>query len=634
MGNVNFQYLDNNFKSFREFFKIEFSSMKIIAMIPARYGASRFPGKLMQDLGGKPVIVRTYEATVATELFHEVYVVTDSEIIFNEIENSGGHAIMSQKEHDCGSDRIAEAVENMDIDIVVNVQGDEPFTSREGLEQVLSVFSGPDAEKIDLASLMTEIHDWKEISDPNCVKVIVDKENFALYFSRSPIPYPRDKNAAVQYYKHKGIYAFRKQAILDFYKLPLRSLEAAEKIECIRYLEYGKNIKMAISNTQGIEIDTPEDLIRANKILKEDKKETVNNKYRNFPMVPKVVFGPGSFDQLSSILAPNRKDKAPFIFLVDDVFKGQELVERINLRFNDKLIFISSDEEPKTVQVDQIVKDIKTEFTYKPSGIVGIGGGTILDLAKAVSIMLSNKGSASDYQGWDLVRNKAVYHVGVPTISGTGAEVSRTTVLTGPVRKLGINSDFTPFDQVVLDPDLTLGVPKNQWFFTGMDCFIHCVESLNGTFLNAFSQSYGEKAYDLCMEIFVTDDLSDEESRGKLMMASWHGGMSIAYSQVGVAHAMSYGLSYVLGTKHGVGNCIVFDHLGEFYPEDVALFKTMVKKHGVAIPQNLCKNLTDAQITTMIDIALSLVPLWENALGEGWESTITRQKLRELYLKM
>lgn len=610
-------------------------SLKIIAMIPARYGASRFPGKLMQDLGGKPVIVRTYEAAKATKLFDEVFVVTDSDIIFNEIEQHGGKALMSKRDHDCGSDRIAEAVEHMNVDIVVNVQGDEPFTSKQGLEQVLSVFDGPDADKIDLASLMTEIHDWKEISDPNCVKVIVDKDNFALYFSRSPIPYPRDKNVAVQYYKHKGIYAFRKSALMDFYKLPMRSMEAAEKIECIRYLEYGKNIKMAISNTQGIEIDTPEDLIRANKVLKEEKKETVNNKYRNFPMVPKVVFGQGSFDQLSSILAPQRKDKAPFIFLVDDVFKSnKELIDRINPRFNDKIVFISADEEPKTSQVDQIVKEIKTEFTYKPSGIIGIGGGTILDLAKAVSIMLTNKGSAADYQGWDLVKSKAIYHVGVPTISGTGAEVSRTTVLSGPVRKLGINSDFTPFDQVILDPDLTIGVPKNQWFYTGMDCFIHCVESLNGTFLNAFSQSYGEKAYDLCKEIFVDNVLSDEESRGKLMMASWHGGMSIAYSQVGVAHAMSYGLSYVLGTKHGVGNCIVFDHLEEFYPKDVILFKEMVKSHGIEIPKHLCANLTDNQLNTMIDIALSLVPLWENALGDNWETIITRDKLKTLYLKM
>lgn len=604
-------------------------------MIPARYGASRFPGKLMQDLGGKPVIVRTYEATKKTALFDEVYVVTDSDIIFKEIELHGGNAIMSKKEHDCGTDRIAEAVEAMDVDIVVNVQGDEPFTSKAGLEEVLNVFKGPDADKIDLASLMTEIYDWKEISDPNSVKVIVDKDQFALYFSRSPIPYPRDKNAAVQYYKHKGIYAFRKAALMDFYRLPMRSLEAAEKIECIRYLEYGKNIKMAISNTQGIEIDTPEDLVRANKVLKEESNIAVNNKYRNFPMVPKVVFGRGSFDQLSSIIAPQRKDKAPFIFLVDDVFRGNdELIGRMNLRFNDKLIFVSAEEEPKTEQVDTIVKAIKAEFTYRPSGIIGIGGGSILDLSKAVSIMLTNKGSASDYQGWDLVHNKAVYHVGVPTISGTGAEVSRTTVLTGPEKKLGINSDYTPFDQVVLDPDLTVGVPKNQWFYTGMDCFIHCVESLNGTFLNEFSKSYGEKAYDLCKEIFLSDHLSEVESRGKLMMASWHGGMSIAYSQVGVAHAMSYGLSYVLGTKHGIGNCIVFDHLEEYYPEGVRLFKQMKAKHKIDLPKGLCANLSEHQMDTMINIALSLVPLWENALGENWELIMTRSKLRELYLKM
>ncbi len=604
-------------------------------MIPARYGASRFPGKLMQDLAGKPVIVRTYEAAKATNLFDEVYVVTDSDVIFKEIESYGGKAIMSLKEHDCGSDRIAEAVANMDIDIVVNVQGDEPFTSREGLEKVLAVFNEPDAEKIDLASLMTEIHDWKEISDPNCVKVIVDKDNFALYFSRSPIPYPRDKNVEVQYYKHKGIYAFRKQAIMDFYNLPMRSLEAVEKIECIRYLEYGKNIKMVVSNTSGVEIDTPEDLARANKLLKEEKPDTVNNKFRNFPMVPKVVFGEGCFDQLNSILTPQKKEKAPFVFLVDDAFQNNKaFLDRINLRFNDKLLFISTEEEPKTSQVDELVQNIKAEFTHIPSGIIGIGGGTVMDLAKAVAIMLNNAGSASDYQGWDLVKNKAVYHVGIPTISGTGAEVSRTTVLTGPVRKLGINSDFTPFDQVILDPELTTGVSKNQWFYTGMDCFIHCVESLNGTFLNAFSQSYGEKAYELCLEIFLEGSLSENEAQAKLMMASWHGGMSIAYSQVGVAHAMSYGLGYVLGTKHGVGNCIVFQYLEDYYPKDVALFNKMVEKHGVEIPQGVCKNLTEEQLETMINVALGMVPLWENALGSNWESIMTPQKLKELYLKM
>ncbi len=238
--------------------------MKIIAMIPARYGASRFPGKMMADLGGKPVIVRTYEATVKTGLFDRVYVVTDSKLIKDEIEHAGGIAIMSIKEHQTGSDRIAEAVEKIDTDIVVNVQGDEPFVKKEALQKVINVFYGKDSEKIDLASMMQEISDWKQIQDPNYVKVIVDRNNFALYLSRSPIPYLRDKNAGVRYFEHIGVYAFRKQALLDFSRLPALSLENAEKIECIRFLEYGKKIKMVETENAWIEIDTPEDLKKAN----------------------------------------------------------------------------------------------------------------------------------------------------------------------------------------------------------------------------------------------------------------------------------------------------------------------------------------------------------------------------------
>ncbi|MGB3605871.1 MAG: 3-deoxy-manno-octulosonate cytidylyltransferase [Psychroserpens sp.] len=242
--------------------------MNIISMIPARYSASRFPGKLMQNLAGKSVIVRTYEATVATQLFDDVYVITDSNIIFDEITRHGGKAIMSKKEHESGSDRIAEAVADLDVDIVVNVQGDEPFTERESLKKVLDVFDDDHNKNIDLASLMVEIHDWDEISNPNTVKVIVDQDNFALYFSRSPIPFPRDKQAGARYFKHKGIYAFRKEALLDFYKLPIQFIEATEKIECIRYLEYGKRIKMVETTVEGVEIDTPEDLERAKKLWK------------------------------------------------------------------------------------------------------------------------------------------------------------------------------------------------------------------------------------------------------------------------------------------------------------------------------------------------------------------------------
>ncbi len=235
-------------------------------MIPARYAASRFPGKLMQDLAGKPVILRTYEAALRTGLFDEVFVVTDSTIIFDTITEAGGKAIMSKEEHECGSDRIAEAVENIDVDIIVNVQGDEPFTDKKSLQGVLGVFQDDPKQEIDLASLMTRITDPSEINNPNTVKVIVDHRDFALYFSRSPIPYPRDEQRNISYYKHKGIYAFRKGALLDFRKLPMLPLEAAEKIEAIRYLEYGKKIKMVETEVTGIEIDTPEDLERAKEV--------------------------------------------------------------------------------------------------------------------------------------------------------------------------------------------------------------------------------------------------------------------------------------------------------------------------------------------------------------------------------
>ncbi|WP_211361181.1 3-deoxy-manno-octulosonate cytidylyltransferase [Maribacter flavus] len=232
-------------------------------MIPARYAASRFPAKLMQDLSGKPVIVRTYQAAVNTGLFDAVYVVTDSDIIYQTILAEGGNVLMSQKEHECGSDRIAEAVTDMDVDIIVNVQGDEPFTDRESLHGVLEVFKQDFEKEIDLASLMVRITDEDEIKNPNTVKVIVDNRNFALYFSRSPIPYPRATGDYTRYYKHKGIYAFRKSALMDFQRLPMLPLEATEKIEAIRYLEYGKKIKMVETTVTGIEIDTPEDLERA-----------------------------------------------------------------------------------------------------------------------------------------------------------------------------------------------------------------------------------------------------------------------------------------------------------------------------------------------------------------------------------
>ena len=241
--------------------------MKIIAMIPARYSASRFPGKLMKDLGGKTVILRTFEATLNTNLFDEVYVVTDSEIIQKNISDAGGNVIMSKTAHECGSDRIAEAVAFLDADIVINVQGDEPFIDKTSLSQLIEVFKEDVNKEIDLASLKVEITNQEDIENPNNVKVITDINNLAIYFSRSVIPFHRDKDISVKYYKHKGVYAFRKQALLDFYKTPMTPLEASEKIEAIRYQEIGKKIKMVETAIEAIGIDTPEDLEKAKKYL-------------------------------------------------------------------------------------------------------------------------------------------------------------------------------------------------------------------------------------------------------------------------------------------------------------------------------------------------------------------------------
>ena len=236
-------------------------------MIPARYAATRFPAKLMQPLGNKPVIRHTYDNTLATGLFDEVWVVTDSPIIYNEITSHGGRAVMSKKSHESGSDRIAEAVADMDADIIVNVQGDEPFVKTQPLQRLLEVFESGEGKKIQVASLMQVLKEQKLIDDPNYVKVAVDLQMNALMFSRNVLPYPRNQDLPIVYYEHIGVYAFRKQALMDFTHWPLTPLEAAEKIECLRYLEHGISIKMVVTDYMGIEIDTPEDLEKATRLL-------------------------------------------------------------------------------------------------------------------------------------------------------------------------------------------------------------------------------------------------------------------------------------------------------------------------------------------------------------------------------
>lgn len=355
-------------------------------------------------------------------------------------------------------------------------------------------------------------------------------------------------------------------------------------------------------------------------------------RFKNLKVVPKLVFGRGCFDDLSHIMSDQRSDTGSFmVYLIDDVHEGKPLMKRLPLHTNDLVILVNVDDEPKTKYVDELTEEIRCYASRMTDGIVGIGGGSTMDLAKAVSIMLTNPGSSSDYQGWDLVRNPSVYHVGVPTLAGTGAEVSRTTVLTGPSRKLGINSDYTPFNQIVLDPDLLEGAPKEQRFYTAMDSFIHASEALRGTFLNTFSEVHARTSRELVQEVFLNPGPDADD---KLMMASYLGGLSIAYSQVGVCHALSYGLSFVLGYHHGIGNCIVFNQLEEYYPEDVAAFREMLEKNNITLPSGVTRDVTDEQLDKMAEVSLFLEPLWQNALGPDWRKKMTGEKIRELFLRM
>ena len=358
--------------------------------------------------------------------------------------------------------------------------------------------------------------------------------------------------------------------------------------------------------------------------------------YKNIKNIDKIVFGNGSFSQLEDILKPHRiENNKYFVFIVDDFFDGKELANKLPAYEEDMVFFIdASHDEPKTGQIDRLRDEI-IDLKGTPSGIVGIGGGSIMDIAKALSVMVNNPGPSTKYQGLNLVKNPGVYHVGIPTISGTGAECSTTAVLTGPEKKLGIKCEWTPFNQLILDPELTLTVPKNQWFYTGMDTYIHCIESASGRLYNTFAKAYGDQSIELCKDVFLRENSGQSlENSEKLMVASLFGGLSLSYSEVGVCHALSYGLSYVLGTRHGLANCIAFNVLEDYYPDAVGDFKAMVEKHGIDLPKNMAKDWTDEQVTRMAEISYALSHMWDHAIGEDWKEKVTIDMIKELFYRM
>ena len=358
--------------------------------------------------------------------------------------------------------------------------------------------------------------------------------------------------------------------------------------------------------------------------------------YRNFKAVGRVLYGRNSFDQLDhDVLDELRIEKDSYVlFLVDKYFEDKDFLKRIPVHAQDILKIIDVTDEPKTKTVDAIVAEVKSLRPGLPVSVVGIGGGSVMDYAKATRLMFTNEGSSSQYQGLDFIKNKGVHCTVIPTISGAGAEVSMTTVLTGPVKKLGIKGNFTPADQLVLDPALIASVPDPQRFYTAMDCYIHNIESRNGHRKTVMGDSLGTESLRLLEEIFLSKDSQSPENDEKLMIASYLGGLSLTYAEVGACHAISYGLATVTGIHHGLGNCVVFNQLEEFYPEGVKEFKKMMKLNNIELPKGVTAKCTPEEIEHMIDISLTLVFMWQHVCGPDWEKIITREKLRGLLLKM
>jgi 3-deoxy-alpha-D-manno-octulosonate 8-oxidase len=358
--------------------------------------------------------------------------------------------------------------------------------------------------------------------------------------------------------------------------------------------------------------------------------------HKNFKNIDKVTYGRGSFTQLAETIAPIRsQNNNYFVYVIDNYFKGKDLSNKLQNFPEDLIYYIDvNPKEPTTEQIDNLRDDILTKKGL-PSGVIGIGGGSIMDIAKAVSLMLTNKGSSAIYQGLNLIINPGVYHLGVPTISGTGAEVSMTAVLTGKEKKLGIKCDWTVFNQVILDPELIASVPNDWWFYTGMDTYIHCIESESGIRNNAFSLAYGEQALKLCREVYLgTNAGRKPENDDKLMVASLMGGLSLTYSEVGVCHAISYGLSKLLGTRHCYANCIIFQHLGDIYKNGHNEFIQMINKNNIALPKNLSKNWSEETITAMATVSYNLPFMWHHAFGDNYKEIATLEYIKELFRRL
>jgi 3-deoxy-alpha-D-manno-octulosonate 8-oxidase len=356
------------------------------------------------------------------------------------------------------------------------------------------------------------------------------------------------------------------------------------------------------------------------------------NSVRN---VQRYIFGEGSLASLELLIKNHRNvvDGA-VVYFIDIYFKNNnKMLSLLPVTEGDDIVFISTIDEPTTEYIDSLVSRLNENSKYKPCAIVGIGGGTTLDITKAVSNLIENGGLAEHYQGWDLVKKPGIFKIGIPTLSGTGAEATRTCVMTNKKTglKLGMNSDYTVFDQIIMDPDLTNTVPKEQYFYTGMDAYIHCMESLNGSYRNAIGDAYSVLTINLCREIFHSSDMVSDENRSKMMVASYLGGCAIATSYVGVVHPFSAGLSVVLGMHHCIANCTTMRAMEDFYPQGYKEFWNMVDKQGINVPLDVCQGLTDNQYDQLFNSTVIHEKPLINALGEDFKNILTKEKVLELF---
>ncbi len=356
----------------------------------------------------------------------------------------------------------------------------------------------------------------------------------------------------------------------------------------------------------------------------------------NSKNVLRYMFGKGSIDGLGELLNEIESTSDYSVYFIDEFFKDSALIERLPLKNEDVVFFVQTEDEPKTEFIDAFKSRLEEQEKTLPKAIVAVGGGSTLDTGKAVANLLTNPGKAEDYQGWDLVKNPAVYKIGIPTISGTGAEASRTCVMTNSKTglKLGMNSHYTIYDQLILDPDLTKTVPRDQYFYTGMDTYIHCIESLGGRYRNAVGDAFSHQAITLCKEVFGSDDMMSDENREKLMVASYLGGCAIANSFVGVVHPFSAGLSVVLETHHCIGNCMTMNAMEEFYPREYGEFFELAEKQGIRIPKGIAADLKEEMYRKLYDSTVIHEKPLANALGEEFKEVLSYNKVKEVFKRM